>query len=111
MPFAYAVYWGIHAIVILWLGQLLQRRYGWSMLRAILVLAIPVNYSWDFLVEGVATYMGWWKYDPGIRPRLRWSTAGNITLLWTIRLMSFWPNPTASWDGQPPVLTPNTKEP
>src|SRR3546814_91602 len=110
MPFAYAVYWGIHAIVILWLGQLLQRRYGWSMLRAILVLAIPVNYAWDFLVEGVATYMGWWTYDPGIGPSLRWSTGGNITLLWTIGLMSFWPNLIAYWAGKPPVRTLRSEE-
>lgn len=110
MPFAYAVYWGVHAIVVLWLGQLLQRRFGWSMLRAVLVLAIPVNYAWDFLVEGLATAMGWWTYDPGIGPSLRWSSGGNITLLWTIGLMSFWPNLIAYWAGKPPVRTLNHLE-
>jgi len=105
MPFAYAVYWGVHAIAILWLGQLLQRRFGWTMLRAVLVLAVPVNYVWDFLVEGTATAMGWWTYDPGIGPSLRWSSGGNITLLWTIGLMSFWPNLIAYWAGKPPVRT------
>ncbi len=29
------------------------------------VLAIPVNYVWDFVVEGTATAMGWRTGDPG----------------------------------------------
>lgn len=103
MPFAYAVYWTVHALVVLWLGQLLARRFGWSMLKAILVLAIPVNYGWDFLVEGIAAAMGWWTYDPGMGPVLTFSNGGQITLLWTIGLMCFWPNLIAYWAGKPPV--------
>jgi hypothetical protein len=103
MPFAYAVYWTVHAMVILWLGQLVARKFGWSMLKAILVLAIPVNYAWDFFVEGVAAAMGWWTYDPGMGPVLRFANGGQITLLWTIGLMCFWPNLIAYWAGKPPV--------
>lgn len=103
MPFAYAVYWTVHALVVLWLGQLLAKRFGWSMLKAILVLAVPVNYAWDFLVEGVAAAMGWWTYDPGMGPVLRFASGGQITLLWTIGLMCFWPNLIAYWAGKPPV--------
>jgi hypothetical protein len=103
MPFAYAVYWGVHAIVVLWLGQLLVRRYGWSLLKSVAVLAVPVNYAWDFFVEGIATREGWWTYDPGIGPHLTWSTGGRITLLWTIGLMCIWPNLIAYWAGKPPV--------
>src|SRR3546814_14220182 len=68
MPFAYAVFWGIHANVILWLRQLLQRRYGWSMLRASLVLALHVHYAWDFTIVGVATTKGGGPENPGIGP-------------------------------------------
>jgi Spirocyclase AveC-like len=103
MPFAYAVYWTVHALAVLWLGQLVAKRFGWSMLKAILVLAIPVNYAWDFFVEGIAAAMGWWTYDPGIGPVLRFGNGGQITLLWTIGLMCFWPNLIAYWAGKPPV--------
>ena len=103
IPFAYAVYWTVHALAILWLGQLLVDRYGWSMLKAIAVLAVPVNYTWDLLVEGTATAMGWWTYDPGIGPVLTWPSGGKITLLWTVGLMCGWPNVIAYWAGKPPV--------
>lgn len=103
MPFAYAVYWTVHALVVLWLSQLIAKRFGWSMLKAILVLAIPVNYAWDFLVEGMAAAMGWWTYDPGMGPVLTFGNGGKITLLWTIGLMCFWPNLIAYWAGKPPV--------
>ncbi len=103
MPFAYAVYWGVHALLVLWLSQWLSSRTGWSMLKSMLVLAIPVNYIWDFLVEGTATAMGWWTYDPGIGPVLEWDSGGRITLLWTIGLMCIWPNLIAYWAGKPPI--------
>nr|WP_318276497.1 hypothetical protein [Mycobacterium eburneum] len=103
MPFAYAVYWGVHALLVLWLSQLLSSHTGWSMLKSMLVLAIPVNYVWDFVVEGAATAMGWWTYDPGIGAVLQWPSGGRITLLWTIGLMCVWPNLIAYWCGKPPV--------
>jgi hypothetical protein len=103
MPFAYAVYWTVHALAVLWLGQLLAKRFHWSTLKAILVLAIPVNYAWDFLVEGMAAAMGWWTYDPGMGPTLTFGNGGRITLLWSIGLMCFWPNLIAYWAGKPPV--------
>ncbi|ODQ87968.1 hypothetical protein BHQ18_21560 [Mycolicibacterium flavescens] len=103
MPFAYAVYWGVHALLVLWLSQWLSSRLGWSMLKSMLVLAIPVNYVWDFIVEGLATAMGWWTYDPGIGPVLEWESGGRITLLWTIGLMCTWPNLIAYWAGKPPI--------
>jgi hypothetical protein len=103
MPFAYAVYWGVHAILVLWLSQWVSARFGWSMLKSMLVLAIPVNYVWDFAVEGTATAMGWWTYDPGIGPVLQWGNGGRITLLWTIGIMCVWPNLIAYWAGKPPI--------
>lgn len=103
MPFAYAVYWGIHALLVLWLSQWVSSRTNWSMLKSMLLLAIPINYVWDFVVEGAATYFGWWTYDPGIGPVLEWSTGGRITLLWTIGLMCVWPNLIAYWAGKPPI--------
>lgn len=103
MPFAYAVYWGIHALLVLWLSQWVSSRFGWSMLKSMVVLAIPVNYVWDFVVEGTATAMGWWTYDPGIGPVLEWGNGGRITLLWTIGIMCVWPNLIAYWAGKPPI--------
>ena len=103
MPFAYAVYWGVHALLVLWLSQWVSSRFGWSMLKSMIVLAIPVNYVWDFVVEGTATAMGWWTYDPGIGPVLEWDNGGRITLLWTIGIMCTWPNLIAYWAGKPPV--------
>ena len=103
MPFAYAVYWGVHALLVLWLSQWVSSKFGWSMLKSMLVLAIPVNYAWDFIVEGTATAMGWWTYDPGIGPVLEWGNGGRITLLWTIGIMCTWPNLIAYWAGKPPI--------
>ncbi len=103
MPFAYAVYWGVHALLVLWLSQWVASKTGWSMLKSLLILAIPINYVWDFVVEGAATAMGWWTYDPGIGPVLQWPNGGQITLLWTIGLMCVWPNLIAYWAGKPPI--------
>lgn len=110
MPFAYAVYWGVHALLVLWLSQWLSSRLGWSMLKSMLVLAIPVNYLWDFAVEGTAALMGWWTYDPGMGPVLEWPDGGRITLLWTIGLMCTWPNLIAYWAGKPPIRGLNHME-
>jgi hypothetical protein len=103
MPFAYAVYWGIHALLVLWLSQWVSSRTGWSMLKSMIVLAIPINYIWDFVVEGTATAMGWWTYDPGIGHVLEWGSGGKVTLLWTIGIMCTWPNLIAYWTGKPPI--------
>jgi hypothetical protein len=103
MPFAYAVYWGVHALLVLWLSQWVSTKFGWSMLKSMLVLAIPVNYVWDFVVEGTATAMGWWTYDIGMGPVLEWDNGGRITLLWTIGLMCTWPNLIAYWAAKPPI--------
>ncbi|BBU21144.1 hypothetical protein [Mycobacterium xenopi] len=103
MPFAYAVYWGVHAILVLWLSQWVSSRLGWSMLKSMLMLAVPVNYAWDFLTEGTATAVGWWTYDPGLGPLIEWHNGGRITLLWTIGLMCIWPNLIAYWAGKPPI--------
>jgi hypothetical protein len=73
------------------------------MLKSMVVLAIPVNYIWDFLVEGTATAMGWWTYDPGMGPVLEWESGGRVTLLWTIGIMCTWPNLIAYWAGKPPI--------
>lgn len=107
MPFAYAVYWTVHALVVLALGQMLVERLGWSLLKSMAVLALPVNYVWDIFVEGIAARMGWWTYDPGFGPVLRFAEGGQVTLLWTVGLMTFWPNLIAYWAGKPPVRTLN----
>jgi hypothetical protein len=107
MPFAYSVYWTVHALAVLWLGQLLVRKFGWSLLKAIAVLALPVNYVWDILVESIAAHAGWWTYDPGFGPVIEFANGGRQPLLWPVLLMTFWPNLIAYWAGKPPVRTLN----
>ncbi|WP_165607103.1 hypothetical protein [Mycolicibacter kumamotonensis] len=51
------MYWAVHALVVLWLGQLVARKFGWRMFKAILVLAIPVDHAWNFIVEDIAVAM------------------------------------------------------
>jgi hypothetical protein len=34
---------------------------------------------------------------------LEWGSGGRITLLWTIGIMSVWPNLIAYWTGKPPI--------
>jgi hypothetical protein len=51
--------------------------------------------------------MGWWVYDPGIGPHMDFANGGKFTLLWTIGIMSFWPNLIAYWAGKPPIRTLN----
>jgi hypothetical protein len=103
MPFAYALYWTVHAVIVLWLGQRLAKRYGWRLLKSVVILAVPVNYAWDFFTEGIATHEGWWTYNPGMGPHITWTSGGQVTLLWTIGLMCVWPNLIAYWGGKPPV--------
>ena len=67
MPFAYAVYWGVRALLVLWLSQWVSSKFGWSMLKSMIVLAIPVNYVWDFIVEGTATRTVPWDAIPDDR--------------------------------------------
>ncbi|PPJ25835.1 hypothetical protein C5E45_18985 [Nocardia nova] len=110
MPFAYAVYWTVHAIAVLLLGQLLMRKFGWSLLTSIAVLALPVNYVWDVFAEGIATAMGWWTYDPGFGPVIEWAGGGRLPLMWPILLMTFWPNLIAYWAGKSPVRSLNHME-
>ncbi|MBO0807471.1 MAG: hypothetical protein J2P32_04100 [Actinobacteria bacterium] len=107
MPFAYAIYWTVHAVAVLWLGQLLVRKYGWSLLTAIAVISLPVNYLWDIAVESAAVSVGWWTYDPGFGPVIEFANGGRQPLMWPVLLMTFWPNLIAYWAGKPPVRTLN----
>lgn len=107
MPLAYSAYWTVHALVVLIAAKWLVNRFGWSLLTAILVLALPVNYVWDALVEASAAALGWWVYDPGFGPVVEFANGGKWTLLWTIGVMSVWPNLMAYWAGKPPVRTLN----
>ncbi|ODR16925.1 hypothetical protein BHQ19_30090 [Mycolicibacterium porcinum] len=104
MPFAYATYWTVHALIVLWLANYCVKRYGWSLLKGCLVLSFPVNYGWNLLVEGfVMTRLGWETYDPGFGPHITWANGAQWTLVWTVGLMCVWPNVIAYWAGKPPV--------
>jgi hypothetical protein len=100
IPFAYAIYWTVHAWALLKLAQGLQRRYGWSLLKGVIVLSIPINFIWDLSVEATSAYFGWWTYDPGFGPVIQFAR-GRQPLLWPITLMVGWPNLMAYLAGKP----------
>ncbi|KAF2500946.1 hypothetical protein BU16DRAFT_533687 [Lophium mytilinum] len=111
VPFAYAVYWTAHSIMLMQLAPILQRYFKrMTLLQAVLVLSLPLNYSFDIVVEGFCTYMGYWTYDPGMGPVIKWSTGGRQPLTWPILLMSGWPNLIAYWGGKPPLTSLNIIE-
>jgi hypothetical protein len=100
MPFTYAVYWTVHAWAVLTLAGWLARRRGWSLLRAVLVLSVPVGVIWDLTVESTSAYFGWWTYNPGFGPEIHFAR-GNQPLLWPMILMCIWPNFVAYVAGKP----------
>ncbi|MCU4186860.1 spirocyclase AveC family protein [Acidiferrimicrobium sp. IK] len=100
MPFTYAVYWTVHAVVVLALAARLARSRGWTLLRAVVVLSVPVGVVWDLTVETTSAYFGWWTYNPGFGPEIHFAR-GNQPLLWPMILMCIWPNLIAYVAGKP----------
>ncbi|MCM3924758.1 hypothetical protein ND748_24230 [Frankia sp. AiPs1] len=100
MPFAYAIYWTIHAWAILTLAQWLVNRRGWSLLTAVIVWSVPVTFLWDISAETLSAYFGWWTYNPGFGPVIAFER-GRQPLLWPVTLMLFWPNVVAYLAGKP----------
>ena len=104
VPFAYGVYWGMFPYVVLRLTQMVSKRTGWSEFKSLLIVGIPFSYCWDLLVEGTATYFGWWTYDPPLGPSFSWvplGGAGIQTLIVPPLLMIIWPNVVAWMAGDP----------
>lgn len=104
MPFLYALYWVAHTWAILKLAQWVMRTRGWGLGKAILVLSAPLTFVWNVIVEGAATYVGLWTYDPPIGPAIDWTTVGGAgywPLLWPVMLMFGWINLIAYVVGQP----------
>jgi hypothetical protein len=101
MPLMYAVYWVAHAWAILRLAQWLQRRRPrLSLGRAIVVLSVPVTWVWNLCIEGFATSVGWWSYEPPIGPYLD-TGRGKWPLLWPMLLLFGWINLIAWMVGPP----------
>ncbi|MGI4801289.1 MAG: hypothetical protein ACRYG8_46160 [Janthinobacterium lividum] len=93
MPLTYALYWWAHAWVILQLaGWLHRRKPKVSLGLGILLLSLPVTFLWNLIIEGWATYAGWWTYDPPFGPAIRWSNGSYWPLLWPVMLMLGWIN-------------------
>ena len=109
MPFAYGVYWTLHAAAVMALGAWLAKKRGWTLLRAVLVLSIPVNFIFDLSLESTAAYLGWWTYDPGFGPIWHFAR-GSQPLLWPVTLMIGWPNFVAYVAGKPASTGPNVIE-
>ncbi|KAI9730052.1 MAG: hypothetical protein M1818_008321 [Claussenomyces sp. TS43310] len=110
MPFAYAVYWTLHSVMLLSLAHIVARRSGWSILKAVIILSIPVNYAFDITVESIAVAMGWWTYDPAFGPVIQFANGGRQPLTWPILLMTGWPNVIAYWASKPPLHSLNSME-
>jgi hypothetical protein len=64
VPFAYAVYWTGHSIMLMSLAPILQRYWTkLTLFQSVLILSFPLNYAFDIItVEGFCTYMGYWTY-------------------------------------------------
>jgi hypothetical protein len=49
--------------MLMQLAPILQRHWKrLSILQAVLILSLPLNYAFDITVEGFCTYMGYWTY-------------------------------------------------
>ncbi|OCK81053.1 hypothetical protein K432DRAFT_404150 [Lepidopterella palustris CBS 459.81] len=111
VPFAYAVYWTAHSIMLMQLAPILQRYWRQlTILQCVLIISLPLNYAFDISVEGLCTYLGYWTYDPGFGPVIHWPGGGRQPLTWPILLMSGWPNLVAYWGGKPPLKNLNIIE-
>lgn len=102
MPFAYGFYWGTHGWLMTTLLRWWRKKTGMSEFKSLLFFAIPFGFAWDFIVEGTATYFGWWQYEPVIGPHVSWASGGNMPLLVPIILfMAGWPNFVVWISGDP----------
>lgn len=128
VPFAYACYWTTHSVLLMYLAPKLQQRWKTlTLLQAVVILSIPVNYALDITQEGVCTYLGYWTYgkskflgtngkpltkttDPGFGLVIQWPGGGRQPLTWPILLMTGWPNFIAYWAGKPPLYKLNIIE-
>lgn len=109
MPFTYAVYWTVHAWVVLTLAGKLADWKHWSLLKAVVILSIPVGVVWDLSVETLSAYFGWWTYNPGFGPEIIFAH-GRQPLLWPLILLCIWPNFVAYMSGKPNGRGLNTLE-
>lgn len=78
MPFSYLVFWSAHAFVMFKACNWVKKKTGWAMWKVLLIAALPVEYLVDFATEGLATFMGWWQYEPPVGPYLSWSFIGGL---------------------------------
>ncbi|MGY3554773.1 hypothetical protein [Williamsia sp. R60] len=104
MPFAYGLYWGMFPYVVLRVHNYFSTRFGWSDLKGLVLIGVPFGIVWDLLVEGTATYFGWWTYEPPLGPSFSWVPLGGIgiqTIVVPVLLMIVWPNLVAWMAGDP----------
>jgi hypothetical protein len=102
MPVTYALYWWAHAWAILRLAQWLRGKWpNLTLGQGILLLSAPVTFLWNLVIEGAATYLGWWTYDPPIGPALVWERGTYWPLTWPVFLMMGWINLIAWMVGLP----------
>jgi hypothetical protein len=92
MPITYALNWWAHAWAILKLVAWMQRRYFPAMTlgQGILIFSVPFTWAWNIVVEGPATWVGLWTYDPPIGVAIEWARGTNWPMLWPSLLMVGW---------------------
>lgn len=91
---AYIQYWGMHAYLAGRGANWLSRKTNWPVWVSAIVLGIPTGYIWNIMNEGVATYMGWWQYQPAIGPSISWAKfggLGNFPLTIPVIIACLWP--------------------
>jgi hypothetical protein len=88
MPAAYGWYFVIIFSFQVWLVDKLRAGKP-GLIKPVLMVAIPFFYLWDFVVEGFATYMGWWTYADPLPPVMQ-TSHGMLPLLHPIGLFTIY---------------------
>jgi hypothetical protein len=87
---SYGWYYTLSFLALFWLcDKVRQSRPGMRGWVAAVVVGIPVWYAMDLVLEGGASYLGWWSYDFFVGPALQ-SSEGNFPLIYPIVFFAAW---------------------
>jgi hypothetical protein len=80
---AYGWFYAVLFPLMLWVLQRVRdARPSWSRTAAVVVVAAPVLYVWNFVsADGIATRLGWWSYVETFGPTLH-QAGGDLPLLY-----------------------------
>ena len=87
---AYGWYYTLSFLALFWLCDRLRKsRRGMRGWVAAVLVGVPLWYAVDLLIEGGASYLGWWSYDFFVGPALQ-SEDGNFPLIYPIVFFAAW---------------------